>query len=84
MENDKAGISAQVSQQPEGEHDFSYTEEHSFFIFVFCVFVLMASIAMLFKGKFERKVRRRIAHYLMQPGEDHRMSAALYTVVCCP
>lgn len=73
MENDKAGISAQFSPRPEGAHDFSYPEEHYFFILIFCVFVLMASVAMLFRGKIERKVRRRIARYLTQPGGDHRM-----------
>lgn len=71
MENDRVGISAQVSQQPEGEHDFSYPEEHCSFIFIFCIFVLMASAALLFKAKIGKNLHRCITRCLTALGGDH-------------
>ncbi|PUU81857.1 hypothetical protein B9Z19DRAFT_1121628 [Tuber borchii] len=67
---DRAGIDAQVSQQPEGERHISCPEEHWFFIFIFSVIVLMATTTLLFKGKFWRKLRRCIICCLMALGGD--------------
>jgi len=71
--NDEAGISAQVSQQPEGKHDFSYPEEHWVFIFISCVFILMATTTFLFGAQMGRKLHRCMARCLMALGGDHSM-----------
>ena len=74
MAMDRAGIDAQVPQQPEGECHFLYSQEFWFLIFTSLVFVLMATTAMAM-AKIERKVRHRITRCLIELGGDHRMGS---------